>query len=278
MTGRLPFEGDVLGDIVLKVCAAPMPVPSKLDANVPPGFDAWFARACSRDPTQRFQTPAELAKALGGVCGVGRMRMATLDEDQVQYVLRSTPTAAELDAGLPPPAPMSPRTALLAGLVLGHRDDGRPARLPRLARRSAAAHAALRRRRTRRPDRTRPWRRLGGQAAPAARRAFRRSSGRVCPRARPEQEERVVHLGVVRGRARAVEARPVEGERVGGVELVPDGVLEIRIGLLDGNGVEALDARLSLHACPFVARFVAEAMSLKPPDERKDEGERDGPR
>jgi serine/threonine protein kinase len=118
MTGRLPFEGDVLGDIVLKVCASPMPAPSKINPGVPPGFDAWFARACSRDPTRRFQTPDELAQALAGVCGMGRIRMATLDEDQIQYVMRPKVDDAGGES-LPPPAAMSPRTALLAGLVLG---------------------------------------------------------------------------------------------------------------------------------------------------------------
>jgi serine/threonine protein kinase len=118
MTGRLPFEGDVLGDIVLKVCAAPIPVPSNLNPDVPPGFDAWFARACSRDPAKRFQTAEELAQALGGVCGLGRLRVATLDEDQVQYVIRPKANAVSLSS-LPPPSSMSPRTALLAGLVLG---------------------------------------------------------------------------------------------------------------------------------------------------------------
>jgi serine/threonine-protein kinase len=118
MTGRLPFEGDVLGDIVLKVCASPMPAPSNVNPNVPPGFDAWFARACSRDPAKRFQSADELAQALAGVCGLGRIRMATLDEDQVQYVIRPTEAAASLD-DLPSPNAMSPRTALLAGLVLG---------------------------------------------------------------------------------------------------------------------------------------------------------------
>ncbi|MGD0676160.1 MAG: serine/threonine-protein kinase [Polyangiaceae bacterium] len=116
MTGRLPFEGDVLGEIVLRVCAAPMPIPSKVNARVPPGFDAWFARACSREPARRFQTADELAQALAGVCGIGRVRMATLDEDQVQYVLRRG-TVAHEDSELKPS--MSPRTALLAGLVLG---------------------------------------------------------------------------------------------------------------------------------------------------------------
>jgi eukaryotic-like serine/threonine-protein kinase len=117
MTGRLPFEGDVLGDIVLKVCAAPLPVPSNLNPGVPAGFDAWFARACSRDPAKRFQSADELAQALAGVSGIGRLRVATLDEDQVQYVIRPKPDAMPLSS-LPPPA-MSPRTALLAGLVLG---------------------------------------------------------------------------------------------------------------------------------------------------------------
>ncbi len=118
MTGRLPFEGDVLGDIVLKVCAAPMPAPSQVNRNVPAGFDAWFARACSRDPSKRFQTPEELAQALAGVCGLERIRMATLDEDQIQYVMRAHVDAQDMDS-LPVPPAMSPRTALLAGLVLG---------------------------------------------------------------------------------------------------------------------------------------------------------------
>jgi serine/threonine protein kinase len=116
MTGRLPFEGDVLGDIVLKVCAAPLPAPSQVNPDVPQGFDAWFARACSRDPAKRFQSADELAQALAGVCGISR-RIATLDEDQVQYVMR--PRADIHISDVPPPSSMSPRTALLAGLVLG---------------------------------------------------------------------------------------------------------------------------------------------------------------
>ena len=72
MTARIPFEGDVLGDIVIKVCASPLPVPSQIEPNVPQGFDAWFARACSRDPSKRFQSATELAESLANVCGVAR--------------------------------------------------------------------------------------------------------------------------------------------------------------------------------------------------------------
>jgi serine/threonine-protein kinase len=120
MTGRIPFEGDVLGDIVLKVCAAPMPIPSKIHPNVPVGFDAWFARACSREVSKRFQTATELADALAAVCGLSKVRVATLDEDQVQYVLRarSQPDIVAAE-DIPDPKSMSPRSALMAGLVLG---------------------------------------------------------------------------------------------------------------------------------------------------------------
>ncbi len=49
---------------------------------------------------------------------MGRIRMATLDEDQIQYVMRPNREAEGTD-DLPAPTAMSPRTALLAGLVLG---------------------------------------------------------------------------------------------------------------------------------------------------------------
>jgi serine/threonine-protein kinase len=40
-------------------------VPSQLAVTgVPPGFDAWFARACCREVDERFQTAKELAEAL----------------------------------------------------------------------------------------------------------------------------------------------------------------------------------------------------------------------
>src|ERR1700735_2280992 len=117
MTARIPFEGEVLGDIVIKVCAAPLPVPSQVHPDVPPGFDAWFARACSRDPAKRFQSAAELAESLAKVCGTGRTRSSSQGEEQVQYMLKRSATPLE---SIPVPGPgMPPRTALLAGLVLG---------------------------------------------------------------------------------------------------------------------------------------------------------------
>jgi serine/threonine protein kinase len=115
MTARIPFEGDVLGDIVIKVCASPLPVPTRTAENVPPGFDAWFARACSRDPSKRFQSATELAESLANVCGTGRVRTPSFDDERVQYMLKKQVPMESI----PVPTTMSPKTALLAGLVLG---------------------------------------------------------------------------------------------------------------------------------------------------------------
>jgi len=61
-----PFEGNV-GKIMVDICSQPLPVPSER-GNVPAGFDAWFARACARDPQQRFQSAAEAAAELSRLC------------------------------------------------------------------------------------------------------------------------------------------------------------------------------------------------------------------
>jgi len=126
MTARIPFEGDVLGDIVLKVCISPVPVPSSYNPKTPSGFDAWFAKACNRDAAKRFQTATELRESIELVCQVDppRARAMSIDEPEVQYALKPrAPSAFQIDVGdeedLEMPRSMSPRTALLAGLVLG---------------------------------------------------------------------------------------------------------------------------------------------------------------
>jgi serine/threonine-protein kinase len=67
LTGVRPFDGETLGALLLSICTRPMPVPSQRGV-VPDGFDAWFARACARDPGQRFSSVKEAAGALKMVC------------------------------------------------------------------------------------------------------------------------------------------------------------------------------------------------------------------
>jgi eukaryotic-like serine/threonine-protein kinase len=119
-TARIPFEGEVLGDIVLKVCVEPLPLPSRFVPDVPEGLDGWFARACHREATKRFQSVEELAEQLVMVCGLTSVRVATLTEDRVQYAIKRTSdpeVLAELDEL--PSGGMNAKTALLAGIVVG---------------------------------------------------------------------------------------------------------------------------------------------------------------
>jgi serine/threonine protein kinase len=64
ITGRLPFESEALGDLLVKIIVSPIPVPSQMAPNVPFGFDKWWAKAANRDVEQRFQSAKEFNEAL----------------------------------------------------------------------------------------------------------------------------------------------------------------------------------------------------------------------
>jgi serine/threonine-protein kinase len=68
LCGRSPFTAENPGELVLQLCALPISVPSHV-AEVPPGFDGWFAHATERDPSRRFQSAKELIEALQSVLG-----------------------------------------------------------------------------------------------------------------------------------------------------------------------------------------------------------------
>jgi len=70
LSGEVAFDGATLDDIFQRVCTAPLPVPSATDLRVPLQVDAWFARACSRDPEKRFATAKALAEALESAVGL----------------------------------------------------------------------------------------------------------------------------------------------------------------------------------------------------------------
>lgn len=69
VTGRYPFEGEAIGDLLVKICTAPLPKPSAYTA-VPQGFDDWFEKAMQREPALRFASASELADELARSCGL----------------------------------------------------------------------------------------------------------------------------------------------------------------------------------------------------------------
>ncbi len=69
LTGRLPFESEALGDLLVRIIVAPVPVPSQF-GPVPLGFDEWWQKAAARDLHRRFASAKDFSDSLGLVCGV----------------------------------------------------------------------------------------------------------------------------------------------------------------------------------------------------------------
>ena len=117
-TGRLPFEGESLGDLLVKICTTPIPMPSQYNPALPPSFDAWFSRALERDPNRRFGSATELAEALAYASGISVRRPAQLQ------------SGGGYGYGPPPPAGMTPPMAVTppgTGTAVGMPGMGAPA-------------------------------------------------------------------------------------------------------------------------------------------------------
>ncbi|MGK3969489.1 protein kinase [Sorangium sp. So ce118] len=91
VTGELPFDSEGVGDLLIKISVGEIPVPSRVNPELPPTFDAWFARACDREPERRFSSARDLAESLA--------RIADLAADSTGSV------------SSPRPPPMPPRSA-----------------------------------------------------------------------------------------------------------------------------------------------------------------------
>ncbi len=100
LTGKLPFESEALGDLLVKIIVAPIPLPSQFGA-VPPGFDRWWQRAASREASERYQTAKEFSDQLAIVCGVSQVS-GVVDRPHLRVAAHTTPEAA------PPTLPQAP--------------------------------------------------------------------------------------------------------------------------------------------------------------------------
>jgi serine/threonine protein kinase len=71
LTGKLPFESEALGDLLVRIIVAPIPPASQFVNDLPPLFEQWWAKASQRDPAMRFQSSKEFCEALAGALGQG---------------------------------------------------------------------------------------------------------------------------------------------------------------------------------------------------------------
>jgi serine/threonine-protein kinase len=127
LTGKLPFESEALGDLLVRIIVAPIPMPSQVVGDLPPAFDLWWAKASQRDPALRYQTAKEFSDALLLVFGqsvghsLGDSQGGTVGASAA-FASGSLPgylhnTGANL-GGTPLPSGMAPQTlGLAAGAV-----------------------------------------------------------------------------------------------------------------------------------------------------------------
>jgi Protein kinase domain len=97
LTGRLPFESEALGDLLIKIIVAPIPNPSDFVKDLPPAFDRWWQKASQRDATLRWQSSKELAEGLGLVFGL------TPGASVVEAPPRMSYGSGEFQGGVPAP-------------------------------------------------------------------------------------------------------------------------------------------------------------------------------
>jgi serine/threonine-protein kinase len=100
VTGELPFDSEGVGDLLIRISVGEMPVPSKVMPELPPAFDAWFARACDRDVAGRFASARDLAESLVRVAGLSTDAPSVAIEVPQPRAALPQPTGS----GAPPPS------------------------------------------------------------------------------------------------------------------------------------------------------------------------------
>ncbi|WP_437588809.1 protein kinase domain-containing protein [Sorangium sp. So ce1000] len=104
VTGELPFDSEGVGDLLIKISLGEIPVPSRVNPELPPSFDAWFARACDRDPGRRFSSARDLAEALARVVDLSAEAPSSVSSP------RPPPLPPRAAPTRPPAAPPRPAT------------------------------------------------------------------------------------------------------------------------------------------------------------------------
>jgi serine/threonine-protein kinase len=64
LTGALPFQGESMGEVLVKQVAQPPPAPRGLNPDIPPAVEQVVLRCLAKEPAARFQTMRELRDVL----------------------------------------------------------------------------------------------------------------------------------------------------------------------------------------------------------------------
>jgi CheY-like chemotaxis protein/class 3 adenylate cyclase len=84
LTGRLPFHGDNLAGLIMRICMESFTPPSALVPGLSPAIDAFFGRALAKKPEDRFPSARELAAAFARAApveGVRATKILVVDDE-----------------------------------------------------------------------------------------------------------------------------------------------------------------------------------------------------
>ena len=104
LAGRLPFDSDAENELARQnaianqhLTAAPAPLRS-VRADVPEALEAVVAKCMAKSPSERYQTPGELANALAAMLGVAAPEASLAGVQRAPVQTRAEPTATRADA------------------------------------------------------------------------------------------------------------------------------------------------------------------------------------
>jgi eukaryotic-like serine/threonine-protein kinase len=115
MTGRLPFAGDNVGDVMAKIVADPIPRPTEVAPDLPAALDDFFKKALARDRNERFQTAREMAEAFA------------------EIVRAQSPESIKFSLSTPPPPVVAAELAAAAKAAANKDESLAPASIPAAA-------------------------------------------------------------------------------------------------------------------------------------------------
>lgn len=91
LTGRFPFPGEHLGNLIVSICMDAFTMPSIVVPDLPKALDGFFKRALAKNPQERFPTASEFIEALSQACDSTTVTtiLAVDDEPDIAYLLKT---------------------------------------------------------------------------------------------------------------------------------------------------------------------------------------------
>lgn len=140
LTGEIPFDAESPAKAMFATCSGTLPPASGFVPDLPREIDAWFDKAMSRRPEDRFDNALQMADAFTAIVIAERGRMSLSDRPTMMMPERihadETPSVPPVALSVPPSRPLD-RTAPPADALES------PGRLRWRKRARAVAHAVM---------------------------------------------------------------------------------------------------------------------------------------